>query len=173
MATVDRFAELPDDGNRIELDRGELVVMSPPKPRHNQVAKRIFIELLRAVEDSGSGEVFSEMAFRLGADTVRVPDVSVVTAAVARTIHPDEYVHGAPLLAVEVVSRSETAEDLEQKVEQYLAAGAKYVWVVYPKSAKVHVHVAGDGSRIVTADDKLTIPDFTPPVSLPVSRFFG
>ena len=172
LLTADQFAQLPDDGNHMELDRGELVSMPPPKPRHNRIAKRIFLELVRAAEDSKSGEVFTEMAFRLGADTVRVPDVSLVGAGQARTIQPDEYVEGAPLLAVEVVSPSETAEDLEQKVGQYLGAGSKLVWVVYPKSAKVYVYSANRGREVLKGDDELVVPDAVPAASFPVSRLF-
>lgn len=173
LLTVDQFAQLPDDGSRTELDRGELVSMPPPKPRHNRVAKRIFLALVRGVEESKSGEVFAEMAYRLGIDTVRVPDVSLVSAAQALTIQPDEYIQGAPLLAVEVVSPSEAAEDLEQKVEQYLGAGSKWVWVVYPKSSKVHVYSSDGAFEVLTGDDELTTPDLRLAISVPVSQLFG
>lgn len=172
LLTVDQFAQLPDDGNRMELDRGELVSMPPPKPRHNRTAKRIFLELLRAANEAKSGDVFTEMAFRLGSDTVRVPDVSFVTAEQARTIRPDEYIEGAPLLAVEVVSPSETAEDLEQKVEQYLAAGSRLVWVVYPRSERVYVYSPGSGQEVLAGRDPLTCREISPNFSCPVSRLF-
>lgn len=172
LLTVDQFAQLPDDGNRMELDRGELVSTPPPKVRHSRIAKKIFVELWKAVEQQQSGEVFAEMAFRLADATVRVPDVSVVAAGVAQSFRPDEYVDGALLLAVEVVSPSESAEDMKQKVGQYLAAGSKLVWVVYPKSAKVHVYSASGGHEVLAGEDKLVVADLAPAVSFPVSRMF-
>ena len=64
-------------------------------------------------------------------DSWLIPDVSVT--------HPsqpgDDYYEGAPLLAIEVVSPCNTAEQIHGKIEIYLANGAREVWVVYPQDA--------------------------------------
>jgi Uma2 family endonuclease len=52
-------------------------------------------------------------------------------------------VPGAPVLAVEVVSPSNTAKDMQLKVKQYLEAGAFEVWLVYPDTRTVYVYTAG------------------------------
>lgn len=77
---------------------------------------------------------------------MRVPDVSIATAAQTEQIAAHGYLSGAPLLAVEIVSPTDSAEDLNRKVHPYLDAGAQEVWVVYPKVREIIVHAA-DGIR--------------------------
>lgn len=75
------------------------------------------------------------VGYRLGSDWL-IPDVSMA--------HPnqpiDEYLLGAPALAVEIVSDTDPAEYIETKVARYLSSGAHEVWVVYPKTRHVWVH---------------------------------
>ncbi|HKR97084.1 MAG TPA: Uma2 family endonuclease, partial [Candidatus Angelobacter sp.] len=49
-------------------------------------------------------------------------------------------VDGAPALAVEVISPSNSAQDMAKKTQQYLAAGSKIVWIVYPSLRLVEIH---------------------------------
>ena len=73
---------------------------------------------------------------RTGPDTVRGPDVSFV-------FHPriegrgSGFPSGAPDIAVEVVSPSDTAPEMARRVADYLAAGTQRVWVVYPAGRRV------------------------------------
>jgi Uma2 family endonuclease len=69
--------------------------------------------------------------------TIRQPDVSVLSEARIQGTEEDSYFEGAPELAVEVVWPSDSAEDLEVMVKQYLNAGAEQVWVLYPKTRDV------------------------------------
>ncbi len=56
---------------------------------------------------------------------------------------------GAPMIAVEVVSRGNTAEETEGKVAAYLDGGATEVWIVYPRTRCMLVHKR-DGIERVT-----------------------
>ena len=46
----------------------------------------------------------------------------------------------APELCIEVVSPSNSRQELREKTAAYLAAGAEEVWIVYPRSKRVEVH---------------------------------
>ncbi len=61
----------------------------------------------------------------------------------------------APDLALEVVSPSETADEVRDKVHDYLQAGTPLVWVVYPRSKEVVVHTPDGLARTVSGDDRL------------------
>jgi len=74
---------------------------------------------------------------------VRGADVAVNTRESVGPNPPEGLFPGAPLVAVEVVSPSNKATDLERKVSQYLAAGAQEVWLVYPDSRKLYVYSSG------------------------------
>jgi Uma2 family endonuclease len=139
--TLEEFSRLPDDGNKHELNEGELVVMPPPKSLHSLVAARVFEVLLSVVKQLAIGRLLMEAGYVLSRDplTVRQPDVSIVGTERFLATAEDQYFEGAPELAVEVVFLSDSAQDLVTKVRQYLRFGAKQVWVLYPKSKSVHI----------------------------------
>src|SRR5262249_31520656 len=55
---------------------------------------------------------------------------------------------GAPLSAFEIVSASETAADLDEKVTEYLANGAAEVWLIYPRKGHAWVYEASGAARL-------------------------
>jgi Uma2 family endonuclease len=170
--TLEEFAELPDDGSKQELDRGEVKVMAPPGFRHSRTGRRVDRALSTHVEENALGEVFVETAFMLSSEppVVRVPDVSFVLASRLPDEEFDEYLSGAPDLAVEVVSPNDRAEELRTKVRQYLDAGAVEVWVLYPKTRQIEVW--GAERRDLNADDTLSSPELFPGWSFPVADLF-
>jgi Uma2 family endonuclease len=155
--TFEEFEKLPEqEGTGYELDEGELLMEPSPTFLHNRIRDRLARRLYEFVEAHQLGEVIMEMDFRLAADTVRNPDVAFVTKDHLRTIDVNRSpVNGAPALAVEVISPSNLAQDTLKKVSQYLAAGSRAVWVVYPALNVVEVH-GSTGIRQVKAPESLT-----------------
>jgi Uma2 family endonuclease len=103
-----------------------------------------------------------EMGYQLAGHSWVQPDVSVTHAGQGE----GKYFAGAPAIAVEVVSPSNSAEDMDTKAELYFQFGAREVWRVYPKTRHVVVHVRGK-SEVVTQDDSLStplIPGFAMPI---------
>jgi Uma2 family endonuclease len=163
LLTIEQFDQLPiTEGILYELNEGELVTMTEPMPRHNRVRDRVARLTGNFVEERKLGGVFVETGYQLTPDTVRIPDVSFVPADRVREIDLDKRIQGAPALAIEVISPTDPAEDLRQKVEQYLAAGAKAVWVFYPRTHEVQVFRA-DGTTFVRHEpEMLEEPDVLP-----------
>ena len=173
--SLEEFERLPDNGMRHELNKGELVRMPPAKLGHIRMAKKIARVLEQYAEPARLGEVFIEAGFRLSAihpPTFRQPDVSLVSSDRVRTTGDDQHFEGAPELVVEIVSPGNTAADLEEKVDQYLAAGARAVWVVYPRLRRVHVHRADGTITAHGVNQQLTAEDILPGVSIPVASLF-
>src|ERR1700693_3937166 len=123
--TVEEFSRLPADGARHEMNAGELITLPPPKSLHSRVARAVFIKLHDFLRNEGLQEVYQETGYVLSRDplTIRQPDVSVLSKARIQATEDNSYFEGAPELAVEVVSPSDAAEELEIKVRQYLNAG--------------------------------------------------
>jgi len=140
LLTMDEFLALPElPAGKRELLRGELIDLPPAKFRHDKIAHRLFRRLETAAGASGTkGEVYMEIGYQLSLRHWLQPDVSLT--------HPDqpvnEYLQGAPLLAVEIVSQGNTAEQIELKIEAYFAFGAAEVWVLYPESRHLWVYAA-------------------------------
>lgn len=109
-----------------------VVVTPPPKYVHALTAKRIYDRLTLALEGKGL-TVYSKAGFLLAPDAVRQPDVAVVEEARLKDAKADEYLAGAPLVAIEIASPTNTAEELDLKIDQYLRGGSQPVWVAYPK----------------------------------------
>ena len=100
---------------------------------------------------------------------MRGPDLAVVRRERIGSLHSAGFLRGAPDLAVEVVSPSNKAGEVQAKVAEYLAAGAQIVWVIYPMTRTVAVHESQGQARFLRDDDVLTggalLPDFRVPVA--------
>jgi Uma2 family endonuclease len=173
LLTLEQFDQLPVvEGVLYELDEGEVVTMTEPMPRHNLVRDNIAAFLWDFAHPRNLGRVFLETGYQLSPETVRIPDVSFVPAERMREIDLDRRIPGAPALAVEVVSPTDLAQDLAHKVDQYLAAGVRAVWVVYPGTREVHVFRAGGLASVLGPGDQLEAPDLMPGFAMAVRQIF-
>src|SRR5689334_9065170 len=121
LMTFEEFEQLPESAGKQELLNGELVELPPAKKKHNYYAHRLCKCLDKAItslDASRADDTSDVMGFRVtrDPDSWLIPDVSVA--------HPgqpgEEYLEGAPFLAVEVISQSNRADHVETKVKTYL-----------------------------------------------------
>jgi Uma2 family endonuclease len=176
LMSVEDFDRLEEpDELSYELDEGELVVMTKPRPLHNRIVANVDYELRAYLKTHPVGEVFNpDNLFVLGPNTKRAPDVSFLRAERASQIDPNADIPGAPDLAVEVVSPNDTAFAMRRKVRHYFAAGAQYVWVVYPETREVEIWREAARPQVVLQEtDLLEAPDLLPGFSLRVGLIFG
>ena len=177
LLTADEFYHLyaHKDG-RYELVDGEVVELSPARRRHGRTAINIGTAFNLYSRQRGIGYAEVEVGYivRQGPDTVRGPDVSFVLNDSDE--YDDGFVPGAPDIAVEVVSPSNTASEMERKVREYLTAGSQRVWVVHsatpaaPRQVLIH---RSDGTILTyTNDDVITDEELLPGFSLPLAEIF-
>ena len=171
--TFEEFQKLPErEGTIYELDEGELLLEASLAPRHNLARQRIAMRLIQFVESRHLGIVVEEMDFRLAPDTVRNPDVAFITAEHVKKIDLDRSpVDGAPAFAVEVISPSNSAHDIMKKTQQYLQAGCRLVWIVYPTLRLVEIH-SQSGSRQIREPEPLQAEDLFPGFLLSLTYVF-
>ena len=79
----------------------------------------------------------------------------------------------APDLAVEVVSPSDSANEIQEKVNEYLDVGVRLIWVVYPIQHTVTVYAADRAGRLLNEADTLDGGDVLPGFSLAVADIFA
>src|SRR5260370_37743736 len=116
LLSLEEFMALPDDGNKYELNQGELVVMPPPALEHIRIVRRINRILSKFVDEGRLGEVYSEagcLLFRDPEITYSQPDVAFLSRSRIEAMAPDTFLAGCPDLAVEVVSASNYAQELD------------------------------------------------------------
>ena len=175
LMTADEFYEFccRNDG-WYELVEGEVIELSPVNDEHSGVSVNIGTAFNNYSRRQGFGQAGVEAGYILlsGPDTVRGPDVSFRLVPRSARRQSVGFLQGAPDIAVEVFSPSNTHAEMRRKVAEYLAAGSQRVWVVYPAARSVGVHRA-DGTTITyTGDDVITDEELLPGFSLPLSDIF-
>lgn len=175
--TIEEFERLPDlDASRLELVRGRLVREPPAGFEHSHSGFDLGAKLWLYVRERGLGMVAgADGGFILAEDppTVRAPDVSfVVRARIPASGPPRGYFPGAPDFAIEIVSPSNTSREIDEKVTDYLEAGARLVWVVWPGSRTVVVHRRGREPRTYMVGDELDGEDVVPGFRIAVGEIF-
>jgi Uma2 family endonuclease len=175
--TAEQLALLPpaDDGARHEIDGGELIEMTLPNRRHGRLQVRLARLLGNFLEGSNLGELLSESGFLLARnpDILRAPDLAFVRASRLTGVAETDWIPGSPDLAIEIISPSETARQIDRKVHQYLAAGTLAVWVIYPDTNSIHVFEPGGVARVVEGGAVLTSPAALPGFAIPADEIFG
>jgi Uma2 family endonuclease len=174
LLTAAELERMPDDDSvRTELDEGELITMPPAGWDHGDRGVNITAILHNYVKKNRLGKVLSaDTGFRLGNDTVRAPDVAFVRKVRVDALKSEGFAKGAPDLAVEIFSPSDSVRQLMRKVKQYFAAGCHTVWIVYPDRREIHVLEAGGADRLLRVGDTVEAPELLPGFSVPVAEFF-
>ena len=176
LITADELLRMPDDGLRHELIHGELRTMAPAGQQHGRIAQRIALSLGQHVVAQKLGEVYAaETGFKLASnpDHVRAPDAAFVRSERFRAVGDVEgFWPGAPDLAVEVISPSDTFAEVEEKVFDWLEAGTRAVIVINPKKRSVTLYRSFSDVRILGEEDTLSVDEVIPGWTLLVKDLF-
>lgn len=147
LLTEEAFLNLPEFAGRQEFRDGRLIQLPPPKYAHSELVHRIF-DLLRTTLPGS--RVRMETGFRLRPNRWVVPDMAVTWPDQARY---QGWFERSPMVAIEVASRGNTPDELQQKVVDYLENGVAEVLVIYPQSRTVLVHRAKAAVLVEAGDD--------------------
>jgi Uma2 family endonuclease len=175
LITAEQFERMAAQDRWVELDRGVVVRVNPPGFPHGAIAVAIAARLHAFVQPRGLGTVAVESGFTLtrNPDSVRGPDVSFVRRERVDGVRGAGYLAGAPELAVEIRSPGDSMSDLARLAGDYLAAGARLVWIVDPESATVRVCSPGVASRTLTGADVLDGGELLPGFEMTISEVFA
>jgi Uma2 family endonuclease len=203
MTTVQRmtFNDLmaqPDDDYLNELVRGEILRMPPPKEDHGCVEAALVEAIGRYLDDRAlalgweksqgraarnrlvgrllSGDVGVRFSLPDDPDQLRGLDVYYLSAEqVARlgAVPTAEYLVEMPALVAEVISPSETASYINEKVNDLLRGGAQMVWLFYPKTRTVMVLRPDGSARMIPAGGLLDGNDVLPGFTVELASIFA
>ncbi|HZW31204.1 MAG TPA: Uma2 family endonuclease [Isosphaeraceae bacterium] len=176
LGTVEDVNWLNDHEDRLyELVDG-ILVMKTMGLEESFIAIEICTLLNNFVKPRGLGRVAGEGgAIQLDIGLVRIPDVSFFSSGRLRggAIPAQPIPLLVPDLAVEVVSRSNTRKEMDEKLQDYFAKGVRLVWFVRPRTRVVDVYTAPDRFTRLTASMRLDGGDVLPGFSVQVSELFG
>ena len=161
LITVEEFYRLPDPphGGKMELVRGRVVTHMPVSGGHGLRAVNITVPIADFVRRNKLGSLLVEAGFLLatGPDVVRAPDISFVsTEMLPPGGIPDEgWVPCIPSLAIEIISPSESYDDIQDKLDDYREAGVPRVWLVRARRQSVTVYTDGTLVQVFRSGDFL------------------
>lgn len=176
LMTVEAFMARPETDFKEELVRGEVRVSPAPGAPHGAAIANLLARLITHVHPRKLGWVFGDgFGYQLVQfpHTVRIPDASFVRSdrwpseGVGRGL-----IQFAPDLAVEVLSPSETASELQEKIDDYQLSGTTLLWVLDPVRRAVTVLARNAPLRQLHEGDTLDGGDVLPEFSCPVSDLF-
>lgn len=175
-STASELFEMPDDGFRYELVKGELRKMSPAGGEHGAVVFNASMVIGAHVKANNLGVCFgAETGFKIASnpDTVRAPDVAFISRErIPESGIPKTFWPGAPDLAVEVLSPGDTYSEVLEKVEDWLDAGVRAVWVVNSKRRGITVYRSMTDVTHLSEGDELDGGDVVPGFRCKVSEIF-
>lgn len=177
IMTSEDLLRIPDDGYRYELLEGELKKMAPASHQHGSTIMNVSTPLDQHVRANNLGKVYAaETGFKIttNPDTVRAPDVAFVSRERLEEVGDVQgYWPGAPDLVIEVISPGDIYIEVEEKVFDWLKAGARMVVVINPRKQIVTIRCSINDIVTLTANDTLDGGDVVPGWSMPVKDIFA
>lgn len=172
--TEKELMSLPENGYKHELINGELV-MVPAGMEHENIVIKLSAALERFVSERKLGAIFgSNAGYRMKSDNLRSPDVSFISKKRLQGFKrpPKGFFKGSPDLAVEILSPSDTMENLHEKIVEYFENDTKLVWVINPEEQVILVYHSPRPDKLLAGNDILNGEDIFTGFTLPVSELF-
>lgn len=151
-------------------------MLTPAGGRHGNVGGNLFGMLWNHVRQHRLGTMYNAdtgFIIRRDPDTVRAPDAAFIHRPRERSEADQRgFVPGAPDLAVEVVSPSDTRREVHDKALDWLAAGAQLVWAIWTDTRQATVYRPGAEPITLNADQELDGGDLLPGFRCRISEIF-
>lgn len=169
--TAEEFWLLPEHENH-ELVDGEIFEIMPTNGEHGEVVTELLTQMRVWSKQTKAGRVGTESGFLLARDPdcLRGPDVFFIQAQRNIAV-PRSFYETYPDFVAEVISDSDTAKVIKEKLNDYFTAGTQLVWLLYPSLRQVEAHTPEGISKIFHAADTLQA-DVLPGFSCKVAELF-
>jgi Uma2 family endonuclease len=140
---------------RVErLASGEILVMTPSGFENNRREAYVVAMLHAWAEANGGGEVFSSNAgFNLPDGSTLSPDAGWIASSRLAALTPEQqerFLPFAPDFVIEILSPSDSLEELDRKMDQWIANGAKLAWRIDPFGGTVAIYSPGAARSLLT-----------------------
>lgn len=178
--TTEELLALPDNGIERWLIRGQL--RECPMTVRNRWHSRIMVRVAKFLDnwlDQQSEPRGSVLCGEAGCRLRRNPDTTVgidivyVSPDVAvRAANDTTLIDGVPVLVVEILSPSDTEEQINEKIDDYLAVGVALVWIIDAHDRTVTIYRPGAEPELVNVRQELTAEPHLPGFRVPVGQLF-
>ncbi len=173
--TVDDVVRLNDHEDRLYELVDSILVEKTVGFEESRIGMKIGRLLGNFVDPRNLGVVLgADGTIQLALNLVRIPDALFISweRLPGGEVPREPVPLLVPDLTVEVISRSNTRKEMEEKLREYFEKGVRLVWFVRPKSRVVDVHTAPDQFTRLTASMRLDGGDVLPGFSVMVGELF-
>jgi Uma2 family endonuclease len=163
------FTQQPENEDRLfEFIEGEVHEVSPGRTYNSEIGDLIVFEvrLFCRTHNLPCHTSSKDGAYDINGEVV-APDFAYKTTPTSKE-YPDP---APPLLAVEIISPTDKAQDIRRKRQVYIQAGILY-WEMYPNSESIDVYPPGQPMKTLGIDDVLDGGDVLPGFSIAVRDLF-
>ena len=182
--TFDEWQALPETKQRCEVVDGVLTMPPGPLGEHQWICAEILERLRPFTRQRGLGIAVSapcDILIQREPLRTRQPDITVVNTELTGITRPADlvgrpFLELPPLLVVEVISPSNTPQELEGRLADYRHIGVPECWLASFPSRSVEVlHLTAEAaSSIATFSMGDTLEsDILPGFTLPIADIFG
>ena len=143
---------------------GEVQERNVGEKDHGKLQKQLMLRLA-ALEQQLNIIVYPEQRVQVRPRRYRVPDLCVVAGP-----EPDEQIFTQPpFLCIEILSPEDRMSRMMVKIEDFLAFGVQYVWIVEPHLRRAYIHTRNEMHEVTDGVLRTANPD----IALPLSELFG
>lgn len=174
LQTVDEFEqwerEHPHEGS-YEFVRGRIL----PKPAMKQdeifITRFLIRSFIETAAFKAGNELLPEFDSYVDSKRKRVPDLTYFTIDQLQAIRRGERVN--TLFAIEILSDSESYEDVLDKLQDYFDGGTQLVWYIMPKRQKIFAYTSPDESKAYKGQDIISAAPVVPELQFAVAEMFA
>jgi len=158
--TVEEYLHTPFDGPDRDYVDGEAIERNMGELPHARLQARL-IQVLSVLAETLRLQVLPEIRIQVAATRFRVADVAVWRAGAIGQRIPTV----PPFLVVEILSQEDRLVRLQPKIQEYLAYGVEWVWVVDPDERRALSYSPADPGGVLVDELRTQNPDLTIPLA--------
>lgn len=162
----DQFYQLCRDNPDVKFERnvnGELIIMPPTGGETGRYNAKLTTRFVLWNEQTKLGEVFdSSTCFKLPNGAERSPDVSWIEISRWNALaleQREKFPPIAPDFVLELMSPSDTLNQTQAKMEEYMNAGVKLGWLIDRKTRRVEIYRQGQPKEVLESPSSLSGED--------------
>ncbi|MBC7569009.1 MAG: Uma2 family endonuclease [Spirosoma sp.] len=173
LQTVDEFEQWqqqPGNDGNFEFVRGQVI---PKSMKQNELDMADFLarRFTKTVSYQQDHVLYPELDSYVDGTRKRIPDLTYFTAEQRQAIRRGERVN--TLFAIEILSDSESHQDVLDKIQDCFDGGAQLVWYVVPLRQKIYAYTSPDKSTVFKGQQTITASPVVPEFSFTVANLFA
>ena len=175
----EKFYQLCRHNPEVNLERnqkGEIIIMSPTGGETGKSNAELIADFVNWNRRKKLGIIFdSSTCFKLPKGSNRSPDVAYIQKERWDNLTPEEKVKFPPIapdFVLELMSKTDSLKDLQEKMEEYIDNGVKLGWLINPEKKEVEIYRQGQKKEVLDNPKTISGEDILPDFTLDLTEIF-